>query len=261
MASDRQTQILDIVRDQGFASIETLAARFTVSPQTVRRIVNELCEQGLLRRLHGGVAPPPLSDQNLTYQSRQVLNREAKQQIAATVANFIPDGASLMIGLGTTPEHVALALARRSNLRVITNSLNAASAFAHNSNIEIAIAGGMLRPLDRDIIGDAAEQFFSRFKADFGIFGVGSLDEDGSLFDFHDGEVQARKAIVANCRTAILVADSTKFGRNATVRGGHLGDCHHVFIDRRPSDARFQTLINEYADRVHVASKDQIQAA
>jgi DeoR family transcriptional regulator, glycerol-3-phosphate regulon repressor len=254
MTDNRQTQILEIVRDKGFASIEGLAGNFAVSQQTVRRLVNELCEQGLLRRLHGGVGLPPFSNQNVAYQSRQELNRDAKQRIARAVANFIPDGASLMIGLGTTPEHVALALAGRSNLRVITNSLYAAAAFAHNPDIEITIAGGMLRPLDRDIVGEAAVQFFSRFKADFGIFGVGGLDEDGGLLDFHDGEVQARGAISANCRTTVLVADVSKFGRSATVRGGHLADSHCIVIDQ-PLPATFRHLTLQYPDKFRIADE------
>lgn len=259
MTNSRQALILEIVREKGTASIEYLAEHFAVTQQTIRRIVNQLCEQGLLRRIHGGVGLP-VSNQNLTYQSRQELNLEAKQRIARAVANFIPDGASVMIGLGTTPEHIALALAGRSGLRVITNSLNAATAFARNAEIEITIAGGMLRTFDRDIIGDTAVQFFSRFKADFGIFGVGGIDEDGSLLDFHDGEVQARQAIAANCRTTVLAADATKFGRNAMVRGGHIGDCQQIFIDQRPP-AKFHPIMNRYADRMTLADEHRIQAA
>lgn len=259
MTDARQVQILEMVREVGSASIEQLAAHFAVTQQTVRRIVNPLCEQGLLRRVHGGVGLP-VSSQNLAYQSRQKLNLEAKQKIAKAVAGFIPDGASVMIGLGTTPECVALALSGRSSLRVITNSLSTAVALAINPDIEITMAGGTLRPHDRDIIGDPAAQFFSGFKADFGVFGVGGIDEDGSLLDFYVGEVQARQAIAANCRTAMLVVDATKFGRNATVRGGHFGDCHHIFIDQPPS-AKYQPLLAQYADRTIIVNEDQFQAA
>src|SRR6478752_9961278 len=200
-STERQANILEIVRGEGFASIEHLATRFDVTQQTIRRVVNALCDQGLLRRIHGGVSLP-VQNQNLAYGSRQGLNADAKQRIAQATARFIPDGASLMIGLGTTPEYVAQALSRRQDLRVITNNLNVAAAFAQNPDIEITIAGGTLRPLDRDIVGDAAVRFFSGFKADFGIFGVGGIDHDGALLDFHSDEFMARQAIVANCRIA-----------------------------------------------------------
>lgn len=259
MTNKRQTLILEIVREKGFASIEHLAAHFSVTQQTARRIVNQLCDQGLLRRIHGGVGLP-VSNQNLAYESRQGLNFEAKRQIAQAVFNFIPDGASIMIGLGTTPEYVARALADRKNLRVITNNLNVAAAFARNPDVEITIAGGTLRPLDRDIIGDAAVRFFSRFKVDVGIFGVGGIDEEGTLLDFYSGEVQARQAIVANCRTALLVADASKFGRSATVRGGHVSDCHHLFTDK-PLPADFHRIAEQYGDRIRVVGDGRVQAA
>jgi DeoR family transcriptional regulator, glycerol-3-phosphate regulon repressor len=255
----RQVRILEIVREQGFASIEHLAGHFEVTQQTVRRVVNQLCDQGLLRRIHGGVGVP-VQNQNLAYGSRQGLNPDAKRRIAHAVSNFIPDGASLMIGLGTTPEYVAQALSNRQDLRVITNNLNVAAAFARNPDVEITIAGGTLRPLDRDIVGDAAVRFFSGFKADFGIFGVGGVDQDGALLDFHSDEFKARQAIVANCRIALLVADVSKFGRNATVRGGHLGECHHFFTDK-PLPAGFRSIAEQYADRIHTADDGPVDAA
>lgn len=259
IVTKRQARILEIVREEGFASIELLAGHFDVTQQTVRRVVNQLCDQGLLRRIHGGVSLP-VQNPNLAYGSRQGLNPDAKRRIGQAVSDFIPDGASLMIGLGTTPEYVAQALSHRQNLRIITNNLNVAAAFARNPEVEITIAGGTLRPFDRDVIGDTAVRFFSDFKADIGIFGVGGIDEDGTLLDFYVGEVQARQAIVANCRTALLVADVSKFGRNATVRGGHLRDCHHFFTDKPPS-AGFNLIAEQYADRIHIASDVRVQAA
>lgn len=259
IVTQRQARILEIVREEGFASIEHLAGHFDVTQQTVRRVVNQLCDQGLLRRIHGGVSLP-VQNQNLAYGSRQGLNPDAKRRIAQAVSHFIPDGASLMIGLGTTPEYVAQALSHRQDLRVITNNLNVAAAFARNPDIEITIAGGTLRPFDRDIIGDMAVRFFSGFKADIGIFGVGGIDEDGSLLDFYSGEVQARQAITANCRSSLLVADVSKFGRNATVRGGHLEDCQHLFTDK-PLPAAFQSVAEQYTGTIHIASDGRVQAA
>ena len=250
--TERQAHILEIVREEGFASIEHLATRFDVTTQTIRRLVNALSDQGLLRRIHGGVSLP-VQNQNLAYGSRQGLNANAKRRIAHATAKFIPDGASLMIGLGTTPEYVAQALSRRQDLRVITNNLNVAAAFAQNPDVEISIAGGTLRPLDRDIVGEAAARFFAGFRADYGIFGVGGVDQDGTLLDFHAGEVLARQAIVANARIAVLVADTTKFGRNATVRGGHLDECHHLFTDG-PLPAAFAPVAATYAERIHAAA-------
>lgn len=251
-ADERQGWILDLVRDKGFASIEHIAAHFDVTQQTIRRVVNQLCAQGALRRVHGGVGMPIQASQNLAYESRQAVNIEAKRRIARATAAFIPAGATLMFGIGTTPECVALELAHRRDLHVITNSLNVAVAFARNPEVEITFIGGTLRPRDRDVIGDAAASFFSRFRADYGVFGVGGIDDDGALLDFHAGEVDARLAIAANCRSALLVADHSKFGRSAAVRGGHLGDVAHFFTDAAITE-NARAMIESRAGTVHIA--------
>ena len=250
-SDERQNRILGLVRDAGSVSIESLAERFQVTPQTIRRSVNQLCAMGLLRRVHGGVALPAAS-RNIAYETRQILNPEAKRVIAQSVADFVPNGASLFIGLGTTPECVAHALSTRSDLRVFTNSLNVAAALARNPEIEITLTGGTYRRHDRDIIGEPAASFYARFKADFAIFGVGGLDEDGMLLDFNSGEVEARRAMVSGCKSSVLVADTSKFGRSATVRGGHLRDIDHLFTDA-PVPVAFSTVVAEAGVQVHVA--------
>ena len=257
--SPRQTEILALARDGSRLEVEALAARFGVTSQTIRKDLNELCDQGLLQRYHGG-AMMPSGIVNLAYESRRQLATDAKRRIGMKAAELIPNDCSLLINIGTTTEQVATALRSHKGLLVITNNLNVAMAFARNPDVEITMAGGTLRPFDRDIIGDTAVRFFSDFKADIGIFGVGGIDDDGALLDFYAGEVQARQAIAANCRTSLLVADASKFGRNATVRGGHFGDCHYFFTDT-PIPESFRHLTDPYAERIHVAQDGKVQAA
>src|SRR5690606_18820847 len=221
LAEDRARAIVDLVRREGFQAIETLAGQFGVTPQTIRRDVNLLCDRGLLRRRHGGVELPP-DGENLAYPARQVLNIEAKRRIARLVAADIPEGASLFFGIGTTPEQCALALTDHPGLRVMTNNLNAAIALSRNPSCEITVAGGRMRNLDRDIVAGEARDFFSRFMVDIGIYGVGGVAEDGTLLDFSSDEVHMRQSLARHCRQRFLVLDHSKFGRGATVRGGHI---------------------------------------
>jgi DeoR family glycerol-3-phosphate regulon repressor len=230
MMPDVRQRIVDAVMGREFISTARLAEVCAMTPQSIRRHVNALAEQGALRRVHGGISPAA-APKNLTYGNRAALNDQAKRTIAAAVARFIPPNASVFMGLGTTPAYAAAALSNHEGLRVFTNNLNVASALAHNPKIDIAIAGGTLRRHDRDIIGSEAASFFRRFKVDFAIFGVGGIDLDGVLLDFEIGEIDARAAMVEACKVPVLVADIGKFGRQAPVRGGHLKDIAHFFTD------------------------------
>jgi len=232
-AARRQREIAELTRIEGFASVERLAERYGVSPQTIRRDINLLCDRGVVRRLRGGAGMPAIPDEtaNIAYDTRQVMNLNAKRRIAALVAERIPDGSSISIGIGTTPEQVAVALAQRSGLAVVTNNMNAAMVLCRNETNAVTIVGGRLRNRDRDVTGDPAVAVFATFRVDFAVFGVGGIDDDGGLLDFDSDEVRTRAAMAANARSRLLVADRSKFGRNAFARGGNLAEMDALFTD------------------------------
>ena len=232
MAYDRRwEEIRELVRRSGYMSIDALAQYFGVTPQTIRRDINELSRQGDLRRHHGG-ASLPSSVENIAYATRQVLHHDEKSQIARLVARHIPDEASLFINLGTTTEEVAHALLEHRGLRVITNNLNVAHILSESESCEVIIAGGLVRRRDRGVIGEATLEFIRQFKVDFGVIGVSGIDEDGTLLDFDYREVQISKTIIANSRKVYLVADHTKLGRSAMVRLGEARQLDALFTDR-----------------------------
>lgn len=237
----RQAEIADLVQKAGFASVEELAERFEVTTQTIRRDVNGLCELGILRRTHGGVEPPARAA-NIHYSTRQILNLPGKQDIARQVAAHVENNQSIAFSIGTTPEIVMQALTGHENLAVFTNNLNVAFSASSNPSFQVTIAGGRLRYGDRDVLGSSAQSFFANYKVDIGIFGVAGVDEDGTLLDFHEDEVAARQAILANCRTSYLVLDNSKFGRSAHVRGGHLSDVTDIFTDKPVPQAFLESL-------------------
>jgi DeoR family glycerol-3-phosphate regulon repressor len=230
----RHDRIVNLVREQGFVTIETFARQFGVTPQTIRRDINSLSKKGLLHRYHGG-AGMPSSTENVDYSHRQALCFSEKQCIANMVAQHIPDKASLFINIGTTNEEVAKALYNHKRLRVITNNLNVVSILSGNKNFEVIVTGGLVRSRDGGIIGEATIDFIQQFKVDFGIIGISGIDDDGTLLDFDYREVSVAKAIISNSRQVFLATDHTKFGRNAMVRLGSIHEIDALFTDKQPT--------------------------
>ena len=232
---DRKEEILEQVRRHGFVTIDELARRFGVTPQTVRRDINELCEQALLRRYHGG-AGLPSNVENVAYANRRILHREEKRRIAHTVVRHIPDRSSLFINIGTTTEAVAEALLDRKGLRIITNNLNVANVLSARDDFQVIVAGGLVRSRDRAIIGEAALDFMQQFRVEFAVIGISGIDMDGTLLDFDYREVRVAQTIIANSRQVFLVTDHSKFGRNAMVRLGNITQVSALFTDRPPPE-------------------------
>jgi len=249
----RHDQIVKRIQEHGFVTVDALAREFDVTPQTIRRDINTLCDEGLVHRYHGG-AGPASSTENVAYSERKVICLQEKQDIARMLAARIPNKASLFINIGTTTEEVAKALLNHDRLRVITNNLNVAAILSQNTDFEIIIAGGILRHRDCGIIGDAAIEFIRQFKVDYGIIGISGIDLDGTLLDFDFREVRAARAIIDNSRKVFLAADHTKFGRNAMVRLGSISEIHSLFTDRQPPSALSDILLNSDV-KVYVSKK------
>jgi DeoR family glycerol-3-phosphate regulon repressor len=250
-APQRREEIQHLVRAQGYVSIEDLAEHFGKTPQTIRRDINALAGEGLLRRHHGG-AGLPSTVENVAYSTRRVTLADAKARIAQLVARQIPNDASLFINIGTTTEEVARALVQHKNLRVITNNLNVAAILSDVESCEVTVAGGVVRKRDRGIIGEATLDFIRQFKVDFGVIGISGIEADGTLLDFDYREVQVAKGIISNSRTVFLVADHTKFGRGAMVRLCHVGQIDAVFTDKVPEE-RFLDCLAAADVRIYTA--------
>ena len=246
----RHRKIIELARSDGRVSVDRLVAVLGVTPQTIRKDLNDLCSHGIFNRVHGGAV---LSSgvENLGHEARARLAVEEKRQIGRAAANLIPDGASLFINIGTTTEEVARALAERSGFLVITNNLNVVDILCRNSGIEVIVVGGRVRHADRAAVGPAAVEFIRNFKVDFAVIGTSAIDEDGSLLDFDLSEVQVSHAIVENARSVVLVADQTKLARNAPVRVGHMSQIDIFVTDYVPSAALLATC---EANEVRVVS-------
>lgn len=219
--TSRQEAIVDLARTTGRVTVDDLAERLDVTPQTIRRDLNALCQGRVLARVHGG-AVLPSGTENMRYEQRRAIAAEEKTAIGQAAAALIPDNASLFINIGTTTEAVSEALLDHQRLMVVTNNINVANHLRIHPAFEVVIAGGVVRAADGGIVGEAAVEFIRRFKVDFAVIGASAIDDDGALLDFDFREVQVARAIIDNARHVILVADSTKFERTAPVRIGHL---------------------------------------
>jgi DeoR family glycerol-3-phosphate regulon repressor len=213
----RQNSILTQLQTIDQLLVEDLAIEFQVSQQTIRKDINQMCEQGLVRRLHGGVAlPAPL--RNASFDSRELVNAEAKIKLGKIAAGIISNGSSVLLGIGTTALYTARALKNHTGLRIVTNNLRAAEILCQQPNHEVYIAGGKLRHSDQDVVGEQTTRFFDGFFVDYGVLGAGALHSELGLMEYDPLEAEIGRAIARNSKQTLLIADHTKWQRQATVK-------------------------------------------
>ncbi len=250
---ERRYEIVTLVRQRGFVTIESLAQQFNVTVQTIRRDLNELSAEGHLVRYRGG-AGAPSSVENIDYSTRQITYFDEKERIARMVAEHVPAHSSLFINIGTTTEAVARALVNHSGLRVITNNLNVATILTQNTDFSVIITGGRIRNRDGGVLGQVSCDTIQQFRVDYGIVGISGIDSDGTLLDFDYDEVRAAQAILRAARQTFLVTDHSKFTRRPMVRMGAISEIAALFTDLPPPPA-IRALMATYGVDLHVAAK------
>lgn len=242
--SPRHEKILEVAKIEERVLVDDLSARFAVTPQTIRKDLNDLCEQRLLTRIHGG-AEFPSGVANFEYEDRRQIAAMEKTAIGQAAASLIPNESSLFINIGTTTEAVSEALLDHTGLMAITNNINVANRMRVYTKFEVVIAGGVVRSTDGGIVGETAVDFIRQFKVDHAVIGASAIDNDGALLDFDIREVKVAQAIIENARNVILVADSTKFERTAPVRIAHLSQVN-TFVTNSCSSENIRAVCDEH---------------
>ncbi len=228
--SERQSQILNWVQQEDALLVEQMVARFKVSSQTIRKDINQLAERHLVRRIHGGIAPLS-STENLPFDHRQFLNSEAKMAIAAQVAQMIPSGASVFLGIGTTVEYVAKALVSHHDLQVFTNNLTVATILGNYPHIRVRVLAGKLRHQHHDLVGEDTLSGLRQYYFDYGVLGCGGMDEAQGVLDFDPEEAAVSRVLVEQSRHSLLVVDQYKWGRKAMARVQPFSSIDWLFSD------------------------------
>jgi DeoR family glycerol-3-phosphate regulon repressor len=228
--SARQRLIMEHVREHGSVQVDQLAAHLQVTPQTIRRDLNQLYDHELVQRVRGG-AVIKNSVENLGHGARKTLMAGEKTEIARITAGIISNNSSMYINLGTTTERVAEFLTDHDSILVITNNITVASILWPLRNVEVMIAGGKIRSSDGGIVGPATEEFINRFKPDYAIIGCSAIDDSGEILDYDLREVRVTQAILRQARSVILVSDSMKLERSAPVKVGTLDDIDILVTD------------------------------
>ncbi|WP_261823791.1 DeoR/GlpR family DNA-binding transcription regulator [Vibrio neonatus] len=226
----RQQKILELLNEQGSLLTDDLANKFEVTTQTIRRDINALCESGLARKLHGGITLSPALD-NLAMSKRVATNAPVKHQIIKAAIQELQSGHTVFLSYGSTVAQFASCLPRDISLTVITNNLDAVSHLTGFPNIDVWVAGGQLRHQHRDVSGVHTQTFFKGFRVDIAVLGVGGISAQGELLEFQCDEGELTKIMLKNSRKSILLADSSKYLRNASVYAASLEDIDTFYTD------------------------------
>ncbi len=242
--AQRRRQIVRYIAANGHATIADLAERFMVSQDTIRRDLDDLSRQGSVLRTYGGVvkAEQDANVHHLTFQARAQVNLAAKQAIGVAACRLVRDGSTLLVNGGTTVLEFARALYRLQGLTVVTNNLMLPQVLPTTSVQEVHVLAGQYDPTSLVTIGPVqlpspygAEPH--RLYADYAVIGVGGVATGAGFSGTDIRESSMIQAMMEQAATVIVLADSSKFARQALVTIADLGAADYVVTDARPDSA------------------------
>jgi len=254
LAAQRQARILEEVQRAGAVRVTDLTALFGVSDMTVRRDLDELDQQGLLVKVHGGAtARRPGSTDEPAFTVKAGMEQSAKDAIARKAAALVRPGTAIGISAGSTTYTLARHLLEIPGLTVVTNSLRVAEVLhAHqdtNPGVgqSVILTGGMRTPSDA-LAGPLAMQAIRTLHLDQVFVGVHGMDTRAGFTSPNLAESEANRALVAAARSLVVVADHTKWG---VIGLSAFADLHEASVlvtdDGLSEDAR-KTLSEEVGE-------------
>ncbi|MCH7486292.1 MAG: DeoR/GlpR transcriptional regulator [Proteobacteria bacterium] len=232
LAEQRRRLIVEAVSERGSAAVTELARRLEVSGETIRRDIRLLDRRNRLARTHGGALA--LDRAEPAYEVRLGQNVEGKRAMARLAAALVPDGASVIVDFGTSAYAVADALGDHRRLNVYTPGLQAANRLAGRNGNQVHLLGGRLDGAEGATSGPDATAMLRHYAADFAFVGAGVVSRHPWLMDYSREAAELRSEMLLRGRTAVLLADHTKFGRMAPYAVANLSEVTHVITDREP---------------------------
>jgi DeoR/GlpR family transcriptional regulator of sugar metabolism len=237
---ERHRLIQEALSRQDFVSLEEICTRLGASPATARRDLVELECEHLVRRVRGGVLSITSREDALDYRQLSVSCQEEKARIGKLAAKQIMDGQTVIMGGGSTVAEVAKCLLERP-IQIITNSIPVAHVFWDCRQTEVTMTGGSLYPRLGIQFGPLCERMLHGISADVAILGIRGITADG-LSDSSTLVVESIRAMMKSARRVIVVADHTKFGRNAMVHVADLSEVDQIVTDRELAEEHCQLL-------------------
>jgi DeoR/GlpR family transcriptional regulator of sugar metabolism len=234
-ANDRRTLIAQAVNFEGWASVSELARHFDVSEVSIRRDLEQLEEQGFVKRVRGGALPVSTHVQGDVYGQRALARTEQKRRIGRAAAALIQPNDRIILDSGSTVVEVARSIptqvALGQHLRVITGSIPVAESLTPYPQIQVLLLGGLYLHQYRTVVGPQTLASLDGLHAEKMFMGSDGLTLEGGATTANvlEAEVTCRMAAAAD--QVIVVTDSTKIGETGFTTVMPLGDISILVTD------------------------------
>jgi len=228
--AQRIHKVQELFAREEFVNFEDLCEKFSASKSSIRRDLIELEAKGVLRRVHGGAISLQVRDEGLDFNRLSVSYHDEKARIGRMAASLVQDRETVILGGGSSVVEVARNLTEKP-IQVVTNSVPVAQVFWESKQVEVTLTGGYVYPRLGVQLGPICERMLHSVSGDILIMGIMGVTKSG-LSDSNSLIVESIRAMIQCARKVVIVADRSKFGRDAMIHVADLADIDQVVTDK-----------------------------
>jgi DeoR family transcriptional regulator of aga operon len=218
----RREDILNLVLAHDFVAVQDLSRQFGVSIVTIRGDLDDLADQGLLRRVRGGAVASLRRAPEVPYEERNDTYATEKALIARAAVALLGKGDTVLLDVGTTTMAIAREIVARTDLEdvtVVTNGLNIAATLEPATlRVQVLVTGGSLRPLQHSLVGPMAGMMLQKLRASIAFIGADGVHPEHGISTTNAPEADMKQRLLESARRRVVVADASKFSREALLR-------------------------------------------
>lgn len=232
LAQERKNEIMNLLEREGSVKVSMLVKLFEMSIETVRRDLESLEKDGLLKRVYGGAVLNQNKIYRLNYSNREKKFIDEKKEISKVVVKYIEEGQSIALNNSTTNIEVARELKKHfKKLTIITNSLMITSELADAKGFTVILTGGVLNNKEFGFYGEFSENVISNFMVDKAILSVSGVSLVHGITDYLLEEVQIEKKLMSIAQEVIILVDSSKIDNVSLVKVSDIHNTNLIITD------------------------------
>ncbi|BDR66800.1 DeoR/GlpR family DNA-binding transcription regulator [Clostridium tetani] len=253
LAQERYEQTLSILNREGSVKVSKLTKLFNVSIETIRRDLEYLEKEGLLKRVYGGAVLKKIDNNQLKFENREKEFSSEKKEIANIATRYVVEGQSLAMDASTTNLEIAKVLKTKfKKLTILTNSLAIANELIDMDKYTIILTGGILKNDEFSLVGDIAQKYIESFNIHTAFISVSGVSLKEGLTDYILDHLQIQKKFIEISQNVIVLADSSKFDSVSLLNVCNLEDVNMIITDSRIKKNVLEKYLNNGIEVINI---------
>jgi DeoR/GlpR family transcriptional regulator of sugar metabolism len=229
----RENQIMEILKETTYATVDYLSQKLFISPSSIRRDLTNLENRGLVKRTHGGVSLISALPGMAPFSIRLQENKREKIAIVRMASKLIKPGTSIFIDSSTTAVNFSTFLTSDMNLTIFTNNITLAHLLA-SKHITTYCIGGLISDCNDAITtGSFALEMLKNLYADMFFFTSAALSEDGIITDTNENETAIRKMMLSHSKEKVFLCPYNRFSSTASYKLTNVSDLNYIVSEKK----------------------------